>query len=83
MGLKNKLVSTPIQKLLHSGQINGRLIYGIRATKFLTGENISEKLHMKLTLNENIKYNKKSNNIFIKYNKRLYFLRRPGRPKRT
>ncbi len=62
-GLYNELVITPNQKLLHSGHKKGFLIYGIFAIKFLTGANISEKLHMKLKERLNIKHVKNSKNI--------------------
>jgi hypothetical protein len=46
IGLYKKDDNNPIQNELHSGHINGRLIYGILDIKFLTDLKISEKLHM-------------------------------------
>lgn len=45
-GLYKKEITNPIQNELHSGQSNGLLTKGIRATKFLTGAKISAKLHI-------------------------------------
>jgi hypothetical protein len=39
-------MAKPNQNELHSGHNKGRLIKGILATVFLTGLNISEKLHI-------------------------------------
>jgi hypothetical protein len=46
IGLYRNETNKPAQKLLHSGHKRGLLMYGILATKFLTGIKISAKLHI-------------------------------------
>jgi hypothetical protein len=59
-------VRTPSQKDEHSGHVRGFLIYGILEAIFLSGENISEKLHI-VDMDKEIhkKYKRLKNNILI------------------
>jgi hypothetical protein len=66
IGLYIKLTPRPNQKLLHSGHSSGTRKYGILATRFRTGKNISAKLYIYDTDTDKIKKYNKSNNIIRK-----------------